>query len=71
MKKELYTWEQLKAYSIIALHNLLHSANEIDLRNINMFLEPLKIIYKKETVIKFSEKLLNDEIKQSKIDSSK
>jgi hypothetical protein len=71
MKKELYTWEQLKAYSIIALHNLLHSANEIDLRNINMFLEPLKTIYKKETVIKFSEKLLNDEIKQSKIDSSK
>ena len=38
MEQELYTWEQLRAYSIIALHNLLHSANEIDLKNMKMFL---------------------------------
>ena len=25
MGKLLYTWEQVEAYSIIALHNLLHS----------------------------------------------
>lgn len=30
MEQELYTWEQLRAYSIIALHNLFHSANEVN-----------------------------------------
>ena len=33
MEKELYSWEQVRAYSIIALHNLLKSANDINLKN--------------------------------------
>ena len=33
MGKELYTWEQVRAYGEIALHNLTKSANEINMRN--------------------------------------
>ena len=29
MGKELYTWEQVRAYGEIALHNLTKSANEM------------------------------------------
>ena len=32
MGKELYTWEQVSAYAEIALHNLMNSANEINMR---------------------------------------
>lgn len=63
MEKELYTWEQLRAYSIIALHNLLHSANEIDLKNMKMFIDPLQTLYGKEGVVGFSERLLEKENK--------
>ena len=63
MEKELYTWEQLRAYSIIALHNLLHSANEVDLKNMKMFIDPLQTLYGKEGVIGFAERLLEKENK--------
>ena len=63
MEKELYTWEQLRAYSIIALHNLLHSANEIDLKNMKMFIDPLQTLHGKEGVIGFAERLLEKENK--------
>lgn len=63
MEKELYTWEQLRAYSIIALHNLLHSANEIDLKNMKMFIDPLQTLYGKAGVVGFSERLLEKENK--------
>lgn len=33
MGKELYTWEQVRAYGEIALHNLTKSANEINMIN--------------------------------------
>lgn len=61
MKRELYTWEQVKAYSIIALHNLLNSANEVSLKNIKMFINPLQTLYSKDRVIEISEKLINKE----------
>lgn len=61
MEQELYTWEQLRAYSIIALHNLLHSANEIDLKNMKMFIDPLQTLYSKAEVIGFANYLVNKE----------
>ena len=33
MEEELYTWEQVRAYSVIALHNLLNFANDVSLKN--------------------------------------
>ena len=63
MEQELYTWEQLRAYSIIALHSLLHSANEINLKNMKMFIDPLQILYSKAEVIGFSKRLLEQENK--------
>ena len=61
MEQELYTWEQLRAYSIIALHNLLHSANEVDLKNMKMFIDPLQTLYSKAEVIGFANYLVNKE----------
>ncbi len=58
MEKELYTWEQVRAYSIIALHNLLHSANQVNLKNIKMFMDPLQTLYGKDGVVEYAELLL-------------
>ena len=63
MEKELYTWEQVKAYSVIALHNLMTSPNEINLKNIKMVIEPLKTIHKKDIVEKISQQLIDIENK--------
>lgn len=62
-KKERYNWEQVQAYSVIALNNLLNSANDVTLKNIKMIIEPLDLIHTKKTVVEFSEKLLEDENK--------
>ena len=61
MEEESYTWEQVRAYSIIALHNLLHSANEINLKNIQMFIDPLQTLYGKDGVVGFAERLISTE----------
>lgn len=61
MGKLLYTWEEVEAYSIIALHNLLHSANEVNLKNIKMFIEPLQTLYSKAEVTGIAKKLINND----------
>ena len=61
MKRKLYTWKQEISYNIIALHNLLNSANDIILKNIKMFIEPLQDLYDNEEAEKYAEKLLNSE----------
>lgn len=38
MRKKLYTWKHVIAYSIIAIHNLLNSANDVNLKNIKLFI---------------------------------
>lgn len=60
MGKELYTWEQLRAYSIIALHNLLNSANEVNLKNMKKVLDPLQTSYGKDGVIGVADYLINN-----------
>lgn len=61
MEQESYTWEQVRAYSIIALHNLLHSANKINLKNIKMFIDPLQTLYGKEGIVGYADKLIENE----------
>lgn len=61
MEKELYTWEQVRAYSIIALHNLLNSANDINLKNMKLFIDPLQTLYSKDGIIGIAERLINKE----------
>lgn len=60
MGQKSYTWKQVEAYSIIALHNLLHSANEINLKNIKMFIEPLQTLYSKEKAVEVAERLIHN-----------
>lgn len=60
MEKELYTWEQVEAYSITALHNLLHSANDINLKNMKLFIEPLKSLHDKKDIVKHANKLIEN-----------
>lgn len=59
--KEKYSWEHIMAYSVIALNNLKHSANEITLNNIKLFIEPLNQLYTKREVVKYAKRLLSEE----------
>lgn len=61
MEKELYSWEQVRAYSIIALHNLLNSANDINLKNMKLFIDPLQTLYGKDGIVRVAERLINNE----------
>ena len=61
MKNRLYSWKQVISYSIIALHNLLNSANDVNLKNMKMFIEPLQELHTKEEAVKYSKMLLNKE----------
>ena len=60
MDKELYTWEQVRDYSVIALHNLLNSANDINIKNIKLFIDPLQTLYGKDGVIGVADYLINN-----------
>lgn len=60
--EELYNWEQVKAYAKIGLYNLLHSANKSnieDLEQLEMFLDELPKVHKKENVVEYANKLKN------------
>mgnify|MGYP005762402711 FL=1 len=59
MARELYNWDQLRGYSIIALCNLLDKNNEISLENFIKELDSLQTLYGKEGVIGLSRRYLN------------
>lgn len=61
MERELYTWEQVRAYSIVALHNLLNSANDVNLKNMKLFIDPLQTLYGKDEIVGVAERLTNKE----------
>lgn len=61
--EELYTWDHVVAYSIIALNNLLNSANDINLKNLEMVIEPLQTIHTKNSVIAYADRLIAHENK--------
>lgn len=60
MEQLLYTWEQVESYSIIALNNLLHSANEVNLKNMKMVIEPLQTLHSKAEVTKIAKRLIDN-----------
>ena len=60
-KEERYSWEQVMAYCIIALNNLQHSANDISLKNMKLFIEPLDKIHSKNDAIKLADQLIKEE----------
>ena len=66
MENETYTWEQVRAYTIIALNNLMNSANKIDLKGIKMCIDPLQTIHHKDAVVSYSKRLLLNEEMESK-----
>lgn len=51
MEKELYDWNQAKAYSIIALHNLSENGKELNYENFIREYDSLQTMYGKEGVI--------------------
>lgn len=62
---KLYSWDEVKAYSIIALHNLLHSANEVNITNIDIFIDPLRDLYD-DDVVEYAKKILSEDKKSKK-----
>lgn len=66
MENETYTWEQVRAYAIIALNNLMNSANKIDLKGIKMCIDPLQTIHHRDAVVSYSKRLLLNEEMESK-----
>ena len=48
MERKTYNWKQVVSYGLIALHNLLNSANEVNIKNMQMFYEPLQELHSKK-----------------------
>lgn len=63
MEENTYTWEQLRAYSIIALSNLLNSENAVSLKRMKLYLDSLQTIHHKDGIIGYSQRLLEKEEK--------
>lgn len=63
MENNIYTWEHIRAYSIVALHNLLNSSNDVNLKNLKLFIDPLQTLHTKEGVLEYAQNLLKYEDK--------
>jgi len=61
MDKELYNWRQLKAYAIIALHNVRSKNIEVNYTNFIRELDTLQTMYGKDGVIGLANRYLNFE----------
>lgn len=57
---ELYNWEQLRAYSIVALNNILESNEKINLGNFIRELDTLQSLYGKEGITGLAKRHLNN-----------
>mgnify|MGYP000381882650 CR=1 FL=1 len=63
MARELYNWDQVRAYALIGLNNLLKTGdkNNIDLKKFKRELDPLQTSFGKEGVVGYANRLLNKE----------
>lgn len=66
MARELYNWDQVKSYSIIAIHNLEENKKEINYKNFVKELDTLQTRYGKEGVIGLANRLIRKMIKLGK-----
>ena len=64
----LYNYEQVEAFALIGLHNLLNSANKdnINLNTFKMFLKPLEKLHSKEFAVNYANTLLEEKNKKDK-----
>ena len=51
MARELYNWDQVRAYAVIALNNVLNKNKDITTDNFIKELDPLQSLYGKDGVI--------------------
>ena len=51
MSTELYNWEQVRAYAVIALNNLFNKNKDITTENFIKEMNPLQTLYGKDGVI--------------------
>ena len=58
MARELYNWDQLVSYSIIAIHNLKSKNIEIDEKSFIREVNTLQTMYGKEGVIGLAQRYL-------------
>ena len=61
MEEELYNYEQVIAYAVIGLNDMLNSANKdnMSLKEFaTLFMEPLNKIHKKANVVEYANKLI-------------
>lgn len=61
MARELYNWDQLVSYSIIAIHNLKSKNIEIDEKSFIREVNTLQTMYGKEGVIGLAQRYLKKE----------
>lgn len=63
MARELYNWDQVRAYALIAMNNLLKKKdkNKVNLQEFKRELDPLQTSFGKEGVIGYANRLLNRE----------
>ena len=59
MARELYNWDQLRAYSIIALINVKEKNRLVDVEDFIKELDSLQTLYGKEGVIGLANRKLN------------
>lgn len=60
MARELYNWDQVRAYAIIALYNLIKNNKKINIVNFVKELDSLQTMYGKEEVIGLARRYSNN-----------
>ena len=61
MARELYNWDQVRAYAVIALTNLKNKNKEINKLSFIKELDSLQTMYGKEGVVGLANRYLNKE----------
>ena len=61
MARELYNWDQVRAYAVIALTNLKNKNKEINKVSFIKELDSLQTMYGKEGVVGLANRYLNKE----------
>lgn len=61
MARELYNWDQVRAYALIALTNLKNKNKEINKLSFIKELDSLQTMYGKEGVVGLANRYLNKE----------
>lgn len=59
MARELYNWDQVRAYAVIALNNVLNKNKDITTDNFIKELNPLQTLYGKDGVVGYANRLLH------------